>query len=522
MLGSKALARDKMPLKRKFMMFKRHTRNLSLPSIMGCLLIAAGLFLRTRQYIVARSLWLDEAMLALNIVNRSFVELTQPLDYNQGAPIGFLLLQKLIIQNLGNKDYILRLFPFIAGIAAIFIMHNVAKKYIGSRGSLIATGLFVISVPLIYYASEAKQYSSDVFASLLLLFLAHRCISADSTFKHFFVLGLVGALSIYMSHPALLVIMGIGFSLTVDMFFRKDRQRLLWVGIILLFWLINFITLYFISLRSLASNEALINYWSSIFMPIPPWSNIEWFIKTFSTMLINPVGLGSNMAIIAILTVLGCSSLFIENWPSALLLTMPFFTTLLASGFEKYPFQDRLLLFIVPMVLLLLAEGLERLYLLVRKYNTSIAIGVCVIIGALIMYKPMETAFQNLKTPNMREHIKPVMSYLEHNRLNTDSIYVYYGAQYAFYYYAPMYDLEESDYVISISSRQKPKKYIQDIDKLLGKERVWVLFSHNCSWCLVDERAFILDRFDEIGTKTDEIESINASAHLYDLSLKNP
>ena len=146
--------------------------------------------------------------------------------------------QKLIIQNLGNKDYILRLFPFIAGIAAIFIMHNVAKIYIGSRGSLIATGLFVISVPLIYYASEAKQYSSDVIVSLLLLLLTHKCISTDSTFKHFFALGLVGALSIYISHPALLVIMGIGFSLTVDMFLRKDRQRLLWVGSILLFWLI--------------------------------------------------------------------------------------------------------------------------------------------------------------------------------------------------------------------------------------------------------------------------------------------
>ncbi len=451
-----------------------------------------------------------------------FVELTQPLDYNQGAPIGFLLIQKLIIQNLGNKDYILRLFPFIAGIAAIFIMHNVANKYIGSRGSLIATGLFVISVPLIYYASEAKQYSSDVIVSLLLLLLAHRCIGTDPTFKQFFSLGLGGALSIYISHPALFVIMGIGLSLTADMLFRKDRQRLLWVGGILLFWLISSITLYFVSLRYLASNETLINYWSSSFMPMPPWSNIEWFIKTYTTMLINPVGLGSNWAIIAILMLLGCSSLFIEDWPSALILTMPLFITLLASGFEKYPFQDRLLLFIVPMVLLLLAEGLERLYLLVRKHNKSIAIGVWVVFGAIIMYTPMETAFQNLKTPNMREHIKPVMSYLEHNRLNTDLIYVYYGAQYAFNYYAPAYDLEESDYIISISSRQKPEKYIQDIDKLLGNERVWVLISHNCSWCIVDERAFFLERFDEIGTKIDEIESINASAHLYDLSLQNP
>ena len=54
-------------------------------------LVAAGIALRLLQYLANRSLWLDELRLTLNILERSYAGLTSPLDYNQGAPIGFSL-----------------------------------------------------------------------------------------------------------------------------------------------------------------------------------------------------------------------------------------------------------------------------------------------------------------------------------------------------------------------------------------------------------------------------------------------
>ncbi len=54
-------------------------------------IIYFGILVRVVQYLSNRSLWNDEAALALNIVNRSYLELLQPLDYDQGAPIGFYL-----------------------------------------------------------------------------------------------------------------------------------------------------------------------------------------------------------------------------------------------------------------------------------------------------------------------------------------------------------------------------------------------------------------------------------------------
>ncbi len=49
------------------------------------MIIFLGVALRLAQYLANRSLWLDESYIALNIVQRSFSQLLQPLDFNQAA-----------------------------------------------------------------------------------------------------------------------------------------------------------------------------------------------------------------------------------------------------------------------------------------------------------------------------------------------------------------------------------------------------------------------------------------------------
>src|SRR5687767_16036395 len=79
-------------------------------NILTGLILLAGSLLRLRQYLTGRSLWLDEAMLALNIVNRNYGELFQPLDYDQGAPIGLMLVEKTFNLIFGRNEFSLRLF----------------------------------------------------------------------------------------------------------------------------------------------------------------------------------------------------------------------------------------------------------------------------------------------------------------------------------------------------------------------------------------------------------------------------
>src|SRR5262249_5309444 len=141
------------------------------PATLEWLFVALGIILRLRFFLDDRSLWRDEADLANNLVNRTFSGLTQPLDYNQGAPLLFLFLEKGLINLLGNRDYLLRLFPLFAGCIALILMGQIAGKYWGTTGLFAVLGL-AISWPLTYYSAMVKQYSGDVMITLLLLFLA--------------------------------------------------------------------------------------------------------------------------------------------------------------------------------------------------------------------------------------------------------------------------------------------------------------------------------------------------------------
>jgi len=73
-------------------------------------LLVVGAALRLVQYSSEASLWLDELALAQAIISTDLVALlTRPLPFDQVAPKGFLLFQKLAVLTLGPGDLALRL-----------------------------------------------------------------------------------------------------------------------------------------------------------------------------------------------------------------------------------------------------------------------------------------------------------------------------------------------------------------------------------------------------------------------------
>jgi len=489
-------------------------------------IIAYGILLRLTQYLSNSSLWLDESRLALNIVNRSFSQLLQPLDYGQGAPLGFLILEKAAVRLLGSSEYALRFLPLLCGVVSLLLFYRLAAQSISPKAVPIALGLFALSGPLIYYSSEVKQYSSDVAAAVLLLCAAICFESWKVSGWGVAAFGLFGAASIWFSHPSAFVLAGIGMSLALFRVTDKCWPRFVGLLVVISLWAISLGCCYVVSLHQFSNDKGLLNYWTFGFVPSPLLSLVtaKWFIDTFFGIFWNPTGLELS-GIAALCFLVGCRAMFSKKAEKFFILISPLIPTLIAAGLHKYPFAGRLVLFIVPSLLLFIAEGAEQIWSKTR--DRAPIIGTCVI--GLLFLQPLLFSTYHLIKPSAgelppgiahtREEIKPVMKYIENHLHEEDVLYVYVGAAPAFRYYAPRFYLNNVNLIYG--SSDKLEDYENDVSQLRGHRRVWLLFSHIEAKTGLNKEDLVVYFANKGATRLDCFQSEGAAAYLYDFEQPN-
>jgi hypothetical protein len=504
---------------------KRFTKTITLDKL-SWIIIAFGILVRVAQYLWNRSLWADEAVLALNIVNRNYLQLFQPLDYDQGAPVGFLLLEKLAVQILGDNEYALRLFPLLSGIASLFLFYKLAKRFILPSAVPIALALFASLHYLVYYASEVKQYSSDVAIALLCCFICLQLSHPNLAPSRIITVAVAGAIAIWFSHPAILVLAGVSASVICLKFVKKEPLNIIPLAIIFSTWLISFVGFYLFSVQSLSSDEDLLTSWRSAFPAFP--LDILWYLDAFGKFFYRPLGFNGPMDGLAIaIFVVGCIAYFYRNKPGLFIVLSPLFAAFLAAGLQKYPFRSRLVLFLAPFIILIIAEGADYIR---RKFRSKPATFISIILISLLLFPPLASASQLLIKPNLRGEIKPVISHVKTHQQPGDVLYIYQRGKYQFQYYAEKYGYRDGDYIIGVEdldkydgrslSKAELQRYQKDLDKLRGNKRVWLLFAHAN---VRSENEKIKDYLDKIGQQTDFFEATGAFVYLYDLSgSKNP
>ncbi|MBN1870931.1 MAG: glycosyltransferase family 39 protein [Candidatus Omnitrophica bacterium] len=479
-------------------------------------IILYGIILRLRCYLFNRSLWLDEAMLSLNIVNRDFLGLLKPLEYSQGAPIGFLWVERIMVLLFGNNELTLRLFPLMAGILSIFLFYILIKYYIDSKFIQMSLLLFVVSEKLIYYSSEVKQYAVDVLVTLILYIVFVRLQFRKITVCNAFFLGIIGAISIWFSHASFFVLSGIGLIFLLFYLYKKDRSSILSLCIVFLFWIFSFLTNYFLVLVYLKNNSILLGYWDDYFMPFPPRSfwDLVWFEEKFCAIFSDPMGL--TFTGIAILTFLvGCVDMFANKRKEYFLLSAPIFITLAASAFRLYPFGGRLILFLVPIILIFISQGARKI--ITQHSGKSISIGI--IVTSLLIFDPTLWSSYYMMRPKGKEEIKPVLEYVSKHIEKNHYIYVYYYAEEAFNYYLKDYKFDKSKIILAnIPSNGKGEESwsecVEDLNSLKGYGKIWFIFSHD--WKSEDK--LFISVLDSMGKRMDSFQDQGASAYLYDIS----
>jgi hypothetical protein len=199
----------------------------------------------------------------------------------------------------------------------------------------------------------------------------------------------------------------------------------------------------------------------------------------------------------------------------------PFFIALLASVAHKYPLANRFMLFLVPFVLLLIAEGLGCIYRLIKKWNIWAARAIYIMSALILFFIPATRTWNYFLHPPADQNIRPVLQYVADHYQQEDYMYVYHTSRLPFQYYAPFYNLDHSDILAGRTDLRKRltlKYFYEDVETLRGKERVWFIFSGitRCSGCSKDTQSFYVDYLDKQGTMLDHFDWIGANAYLYD------
>lgn len=436
-------------------------------------LFALGVFLRVRQYVYNRSLWLDEAMISLNIVERPLAQLFGQLDMNQAAPPGFLAVEKLFCTLLGPSDFVLRLFPLVCSIAALALIAPVALRTSTGAGAVVATALMAFNEKLIHFSGEVKQYSTDTLVSVGLLHVVLRPQNAVWRGNQLVLLGLTGAVAVWFSHPSVFILAAVGLYLLVLRLRLGVGPKLFQVAALGLSWAVSFGLHYVLVLKATTGNSMLQGFWDNYFMPFPPQraEDLRWFLHYPFLVFRDPMGFHMS-GLAAGLFGIGCLMTWSQraSRPYVALLLGPVVITLVASGLHLYPFGLRLLLFLVPILTLGIAHGASGLT------TAPAAHGVRGLVVFLLLMHPVIESSYHVRKPRMVQEVKTVIAFMRETD-RTAKVYVHRGALPAFRFYSREYGFDPMSvtYGSAVDEKGSFQRWLSSQEQ---GTRYWLVFSH--------------------------------------------
>ena len=289
------------------------------------------------------------------------------LSSTQLAPAGFLLVEWAAAQVFGPTRIGLRLVPMLAGIASLFLFARLARRTLSERGAWIALLAFAANEDLIGYGAQIKQYSTDVLAALIVTTAALDALDRPLSARRWLALAAGGMALVWFAHPVAFVLAGVGLVGWADAVRHRRWGRALAIVGMALTWLASFALVYRVGLDQLGHRRGMWAFWNFAFPPLPPRSldDLAWPLRRFLYLFVNPLNFGvSFFPRVAFLPAclmffVGAGSLARRRPIVFWVLMSPLLIHALAACLRLYPFHGRLILYLVPALLIPIAEGLE-------------------------------------------------------------------------------------------------------------------------------------------------------------------
>jgi len=438
-------------------------------------IIAIGILVKIVLYAKCRSLWLDEALLAENIVSRNWSELiASPLINGQSAPILYVIAVKAICSVWGYSEFSLRSFSFILFIGLLICEMVLLRKHL--RFDVTKT-LFILTIIAVlpmynYYSNELKPYMGDAFfvvlAILLYGFYTQKKMSlATLTFFYLLILGFCS--------PSIFFIGGIMTTEFVAAVFAKNKKDIISVSvsgvlIVALFylyfrwWMSSVVGFMVGSWGDYAAKRSAVAAIAAIFSPGLVSGNASvWVFVPFALRGVYLMIKGKDKIAYstALSVLLAFSASFIGMWPLI----------------------GRLWLFLPAIVLTFSFVGLNFDSKGAKRITDTVGFCLYSIIAVYYTILCMEKIKNGIYLD--KQEVNPLISYIKDHIKNDENLYVYSPAQYALrfkngYTTTKIGNVDRDNIIYGINTDEwKDSARGAELDTVINSRKAYLLFQHH-------------------------------------------
>jgi hypothetical protein len=434
------------------------------------LLIVLGIGIRLKVYIENRSLFIDEANLARGLIETSYVGLFGKLPYDQFAPPLFMVHTKLLTEIGHTYEWVLRLIPLMASIGALFVLWSLLRSIITQPlVRVYGLSLLCFSFMAIRYGTEFKQYSTDTFLALIYLWQASRDGGQLWDNKQCLKWAVLGSVGIWYSMPLVFILSGIA----LYFIWAQKRNNLAAILVVMMTWLLSFMAYYFMVLNQSIGSDYLEAYFENSFLSFnlssDSWRNNFHLLSEIFRTVSDKTAISIGFVFLSF----GCGALHLirRDKGRAIRLLLPVGTLLLASALHYYTLVPRLTLFIVPVLILVICIGLDRLWSL-NKIGVNFLLIVLMVLGIT-----NKQGWRYLWMDMEFEEIRPCLAVLDKAYQKDEILYIDHEAVPAFTFYNTY-----SEPPFYFDMQQIKGEWDTDLDTLLPTldqhTAMWLLFAH--------------------------------------------
>lgn len=327
-----------------------------------------GAGLRVWRWACALPLWLDEQMIAGSLRGRGFAELAGPLDSYQSAPLGWLWVQRAVIEVFGTGERALRAVPVLFGIGTIVVAWLIARRWLGLPGTVTLVGFCAVNAAMLAYSTQVKHYSADFFWALVLLGLAGWALEEPRAVRRHTAWWGAAVVGSWLSMGVILITPGLALVLLGTVWRHGGWVAALRNALLGLVWSASFAVHYLLALRQTTGSSYMQSFWSKI--GYPPISagleaTVRWFFERMWVLAEDPLRLmpdgvdGPWLKAVASLfwlaVLAGIVAATRHRLAFGLLLAAPVLSASLLAAARVVPLVGRLTLWMVPSLFLAVA-----------------------------------------------------------------------------------------------------------------------------------------------------------------------